>query len=218
MSGVEASRVRSTVRVEGRPRALMQTLILVKHSLPEIDPSVPAKEWRLSCEGRRRARKLGERLDRYKLGLVVSSVEPKAIETAEIMSGVLKIPMETVEGLHEHERVNAGFLKRERFEQSIREFYEQPADQVFGEETADCAYDRFANAVFGVLDRSRRENLAIVTHGTVLSLFVSRNSDLEPFALWKKLGLPSWVVLSRRDFRVIEAWPSIDDVGTIGGE
>ena len=87
----------------------MQTLILVKHSLPEIDPSVPEKEWRLSCEGRWRARKLGERLDRYKLDLVVSSIEPKAIETAEIASDCLKIPMEIVEGLHEHKRVNVGF-------------------------------------------------------------------------------------------------------------
>lgn len=196
----------------------MQTLILVKHSLPEIDPSVPAKEWRLSCEGRRRARKLGERLDRYSLDLFVSSAEPKAIETAEIASDCLKIPTEIVEGLHEHERVNAGFLKRERFEQSIREFYEQPADQVFGEETADTAYNRFANAVHRLTDRPPKENIAIVTHGTVLSLFVSRNSDLEPFALWKKLGLPSWVVLSRLDYRVVEVCPSIDDMGTIGGE
>lgn len=196
----------------------MQALILVKHSLPEIDPSFPAKEWVLSNEGRRRARILGERLDRYSLDLIVSSAEPKAIETAEIAAGVLNVRMEVVEGLHEHERVNAGFLEKERFEQSIRQFYEQPADLIFGEETADCAYDRFANAVFGILDRSCRENLAIVTHGTVLSLLVSRNSDLEPIALWKKLRLPSWVVLSRRDFRVIEVWPSIDAVGTIGGE
>ena len=195
----------------------MQTLILVKHSLPEIDPSVPAKEWRLSCEGRRRARKLGERLDRYSLDLFVSSAEPKAIETAEIAGGALNVPVEVVEGLHEHERVNAGFMEKERFEQSIRQFYEQPADLIFGEETADSAYDRFANAVFGVLDRSRRENLAIVTHGTVMSLFVSRNSDLEPFSLWKKLRLPSWVALSCPSFDVVEICPNIDGVGTIGG-
>ncbi|MDE3258465.1 MAG: histidine phosphatase family protein [Gemmatimonadota bacterium] len=182
----------------------MQTLILVKHSLPEIDPSVPAKEWRLSCEGRRRAQKMGERLDRYNLDRVVSSIEPKAIETAEIATGVLKIPMEVVEGLHEHERVNVGFLEKERFEQSIRQFYEQPADQVFGEETADCAYERFANAVQRLSDRPQKENIAIVTHGTVMSLFVSRNSYLEPFALWKQLGLPSSVVLSRPDLDIVE--------------
>lgn len=195
----------------------MQTLILVKHSLPEIDPSVPAKEWVLSCEGRRRARILGERLDRYNPDRIFSSTEPKATETAEIAAGNLNVPVEVVEGLREHERVNVGFLEKERFEQSIRRFYEQPSELVFGEETADRAYGRFSKAVHKITDSYPTENIAIVTHGTVLSLFVSRNSELEPFALWKQLGLPSWIVLSSRDFRVIELCPSIDDVGAIGG-
>ncbi len=195
----------------------MQTLILVKHSLPEIDSSVPAKEWRLSCEGRQRARILGERLDRYNLDLVVSSNEPKAMETAEVASGMIKIPMEVVEGLHEHERGNVGFLEEERFEQSIRRFYKQPSDLVFGEETADSAHVRFSKGVRKLTDRYREENIAIVTHGTVLSLFVSRNSELEPFALWKKLGLPSWVVLSRPDFRLVEICTGIWDEESSGG-
>lgn len=195
----------------------MQTLILVKHSLPEIDPSVPAKEWRLSCEGRRRAQKMGERLDRYNLDRVVSSIEPKAIETAEIVAGALNVPVKVVDGLHEQERVNVGFLEKERFEQSIRRFYEQPDDPVFGEETADSAHGRFSKAVQRITDRYPKENIVIVTHGTVLSVFVSRNSDLEPFALWKKLGLPSWIVLSRPGFDVVEICPGIGDDESIGG-
>lgn len=192
-------------------------LILVKHSVPEIDPSVLAKEWRLSCEGRRRAQILGERLDGYSPDRVVSSIEPKAIETAEIASGSLKIPLEIVEGLHEHERANVGFLETERFEQSIRRLYEQPSELVFGEEMADSAHDRFSMAVNRLMACYPKENIAIVTHGTVLSLFVSRNSDLEPFALWKKLGLPSWVVLSRPGFDVVEICPGIGDEESIGG-
>lgn len=196
----------------------MQTLILVKHSLPEIDPSVPAKEWVLADEGRRRARILGDRFDRYHLDLVFSSTEPKAIETAEIASSSLKIPMEVVDGLHEHERVNAGFLVKERFEQSIRRFYEQSSELVFGVETADNAHDRFSRAVHKLTDRYPTENIAIVTHGTVLSLFVSRISDLEPFALWKQLGLPSWVVLSRPDPDIVEISPGIGDPESIAGK
>ena len=196
----------------------MQTLILVKHSLPKIDPSVPAREWRLSEEGRRRARKLGDRLDRYNLDRVVSSAEPKAIETAGIAAGVLNVPVEVVEGLHEHERENVGFLEKERFQQSIRRFYEQPADRIFGDESADSAHDRFSKTVYDLSDRIPQENIAIVTHGTVLSLFVSRNSDLEPFALWKELGLPSWVVLSRPGFDVVDICRSIGDEGSSGAE
>lgn len=195
----------------------MQTFILVKHSLPEINPSIPAKEWILSCEGRRRARILGDRLDRYNPDRVVSSIEPKAIETAEIAAGLLKIPTEVVEGLHEHERVNVGFLEKEQFEQSIRRLFTSPKVLMFGEETADSAHDRFSNSVRKLTDRYPKENVAIVTHGTVMCLFVSRIADLGPFALWKKLGLPSWIVLSRPGFDVVEISSGIGEEESIGG-
>lgn len=187
----------------------MSVLVLVKHSLPLVDPGVPAREWRLSDEGRVRSRILGEELDRFDLDLVVSSDEPKAVETAEIAARVLNASVEIVEGLHEHERCNVGFLEKERFERSVERFFCRPADLVFGEDTADEAHDRFSKAVNGLSDRFRCEKIAIVTHGTVLSLFVSRISELEPFALWKRLGLPSWVALSRPDFRVVEIRPAI---------
>ena len=187
----------------------MSVLILVKHSLPVVNPDVPAREWRLSDEGRVRSRMLGEELDRFDLDLVVSSTEPKAVETAEIAAEALDVPIEIVEGLHEHERGNVGFLEKERFERSVERFFCRPADLVFGEETADEAHDRFSKAVNGLSNRFRCENIAIVTHGTVLSLFVSRVSDLEAFALWKQLGLPCWVTLSRPDIRVVEIRPAI---------
>ncbi len=34
--------------------AVVRRLILVKHSLPVLEPAVPAREWRLGEEGRRR--------------------------------------------------------------------------------------------------------------------------------------------------------------------
>ena len=196
----------------------MQTLILVKHSLPKIDPSVPAKDWHLSEEGCVRSRILGEELDRYDLDLVISSIELKAMETAEIASGLLKTPMVIVEGLHEHDRSNVGFLEKERFEQSVSHFFARPADLVFGEETADSAHDRFSKAVYELSDRFPRVNMALVTHGTVLSLFLSRISELEAYALWKQLGLPSWVVLSRPDLGVVEVCRNIGEGGSSDGE
>ena len=196
----------------------MQTLVLVKHAMPEIDPAVPAKDWHLSEEGCVRSRILGEELDRYDLDLVISSIELKAMETAEIAAGVLNVRFEVVEGLQEHERSNVGFLEKERFEQSVSHFFARPAELVFGEETADSAHDRFSKGVYKLSDRFPRLNMAIVTHGTVISLFVSRISELEPFALWKQLGLPSWVVLSRPDLSVVEICRNIGEGGSSDGE
>jgi broad specificity phosphatase PhoE len=37
--------------------------------------------------------------------------------------------------------------------------------------------------------------LAVVAHGTVITLLVSRLLDLEPFDLWSKLRMPAMLVL-----------------------
>ncbi len=191
----------------------MPVLVLVKHSLPTIHPSVPSREWRLSEEGRVRSRILAEKLEQYDLDEVISSNEHKAIETAEILKSVLDIPVEVVEGLHEHERSHVGFLEKDHFEQSIARFFSRPTELVFGEETADAAYDRFSKAVHGLSDRFPLANVALVTHGTVLSLFMSRASALEPFPTWKRLGLPSFIVLSRPGFGLVETCWRVEGVG-----
>ena len=66
-----------------------------------------------------------------------------------------------------------------------------------GHETADQAHARFAAAVMGVVGEHPEDNLVIVTHGTVMTLFIARALAWEPFPLWKRLGLPSWVAFSR---------------------
>ena len=182
----------------------MPVFVLVKHSLPVVDSAVPSREWRLSEEGQVRSRILAEKLGQYDLDMIVSSNEPKAIETASISASRLNVSVEVVEGLHEHEHRNVGFLEKDRFEQSISRFYAQPAELVFGEETADTAYKRFSKSVKGLSERFPQENLALITHGTVLSLYVSRITQQDPFAMWKQLGLPSYVVLSRPDFNMVE--------------
>ena len=64
-----------------------------------------------------------------------------------------------------------------------------------GGETAHQASERFARTVAEVTSGSMEQNVVVVTHGTVLALFVAQATGLEPFALWNRLGLPSFVVL-----------------------
>ncbi len=178
-------------------------LILVKHSLPEIVPDVPAAEWRLSEDGRNRCRVLADRLAAYAPNAIVASRESKAQETAEIVALDLGCPLEVGEGLHEHERPDAVFQDRQQFEETVARLFAQPATLVFGRETADRAWARFSAAVARAADRHPVKTLVIVAHGTVISLFVSRALDLEPFPLWKRLGLPSFIVLSRPDYHLL---------------
>ena len=176
----------------------MQTLILIKHSLPEIVAGLPACEWRLSDAGRDRCKALAERVASHRSTRLVASREPKAYETAEQVATHLNLPLTAEDDLHEHIRREVGLLRPEEFEAAVARFFAHPGDLVFGSETADQAHRRFAQALSRILARNGNETVAVVTHGRVLTLFVTRALGLDPFAFWKRLGLPSFVVM---------AWP-----------
>ena len=174
----------------------MLKLILVRHSSPEIVPAVPADQWLLSEAGRLRCKPLAEKLKAHQPDLIVTSTETKAVETAQIVAQLLHKPVETAEGLHEHDRSNVRWLERDQFEAAVVALLEKPETLVLGNETGDQAHHRFAEAITNVLGQHPGGNVAVVTHGTVLALYISRATGLEPFALWKRLGMPSLVVLS----------------------
>ena len=181
----------------------MKRLILVKHSLPEILEGIPAREWNLSEEGVRRARILADRLRFYNPEVILASMEPKAIQTAEIVADALQLEMKVAADLHEHERSKTAFLAHEVFASKIQEFFEKSDDLVVGNETANQARHRFQHAVHSLLNSYGDRTLIIVAHGTVISLFVSRFTGVPAFPLWKELGLPSYIVLDRQSYTIV---------------
>lgn len=54
------------------------------------------------------------------------------------------------------------------------------------------------------------ERLAIISHGTVMTLFIARDTGLAPLTFWKSLGLPAFVVLSLPELRVVEVVAEIE--------
>ena len=183
-----------------RARAPERTLVLVKHAMPVVDPRVPPARWRLSEEGRRQSVALAVRLEGYGLEFVASGAEPKAAETAEILAEHLGARRAVVPGLHEHDRTGAPFGTQEEFELAARRFFENPADLVWGNETAEQTRDRFAAAVHAVLEERPEGNLVIVAHGTVNTLFLTRYGEIDAHEFWSGLGLPSFCVLSLPGF------------------
>jgi broad specificity phosphatase PhoE len=182
----------------------MPRLVLIKHSLPDVRSIERSSVWPLSDEGRRRCGPLAERLRSLGLSIVVASREPKAAETGRLLAEALGLPFETREGLHEHERDREPFGTTEEFEARVRELFRRPAERVYGEESADEALARFSTAVEGCLAEAPHHDLAVVAHGTVISLFVAVRSGLDGFDLWGRLGLPSFVVLETSGWAVLE--------------
>ena len=161
---------------------MLEHLILIRHSITQQDPTLPSAEWRLSHQGRQACKALADALIPFSPSIIVSSMEPKAIETAQLTAGLLEIPAEIAAGLQEHDRSALGFVpSKEQFELHIKELFDTPGNVMFGTESADQAHDRFSAALAQLLKSYPDDTLAVVTHATVLSLFVARINNIDPF-------------------------------------
>jgi broad specificity phosphatase PhoE len=176
----------------------MIKLILIKHSLPTIDPNKPAATWQLSPEGVERCHRLATCLTDFLPAVLVSSAEPKARATADHLAERLALTATTIDGLEEQHRMTAPFLAHGALSEAMRSFFASPGELVFGEETAEAAFSRFSTTIDHLLGEHADRNLLVVTHGTVMSLYLSRWARIDPYLFWEKLGLPSFAVVDRR--------------------
>ena len=180
-------------------------LVLARHARPEVNPDLPSSSWDLGPEGVEAARRMGHRLRALALDLVVTSGEPKAVSTGRAVADVLDLPWQTGHDLHEHVRTSAGYVAdAAAFTAMVQRFFAEPSSMVFGDETADAAFARYSAAVDAVVRVHRRRRLCIVSHGTVLSLYLSRRYGLDAWSTWQALGQPAYVVVDRRTRSVVD--------------
>ena len=83
---------------------MMRKLILIRHSNSKLDPQLPTHHWGLIEGCRARCLQLADFLCPRHLGVIVTSVEPKAVQTGEILAQKLAFPCQVSDGLHQHER------------------------------------------------------------------------------------------------------------------
>lgn len=186
-------------------------LILVKHSISNHNPDQPPAEWGLTAEGATRCQHLAEHLAPFQPQRLFASPMPKALHTAQHVAQALgDLPVSTHPHLHEHIReTNAPYFETvNEFRAIIKASFDQPDQLIFGDETATQAQSRFATAVNEVLaTASGGENVIIIAHGYVISLFVALHNTLDIYDLWQQLTMPSFVVLSRPDFTLKHTVP-----------
>lgn len=120
----------------------------------------------------------------------MSSEEPKARATAAALAAALGVPHRPMVGLDEQLRYTTPFRTDPAgFQADMRRLVDQPQAVVFGEECADDARTRFGNAVQAVMRANPQDTVAVVTHGTVISLLVAHAGGLDPWPLWRSLRL-----------------------------
>ena len=187
----------------------MRRLVLVRHSMPEIEPDRPASAWRLGDAGRQRSELLASRLWGFSPKVVWSSREPKAVETAEIVAASFGVPVRVADGLEEHHRDNVPFYPTaDEFDAAVERFFCNPGQLVLGSETAEQARDRMSAAIGEVVESGQKDSI-VVSHGTVMTLYVAGVGGVDPMYFWRRLGLPSYVVLGLPENDILQTVESV---------
>jgi broad specificity phosphatase PhoE len=191
------------------PVIRMSYLILIKHATPVKDPDRPSHQWELSEDGRTQAIRLAKQLQdaAVAIDLVCTSDEPKAKETGQIIAAEFDRPMRVVNELAEHDRSNVPVMPTREFISSVALFFKEADRLVLGRETAQHAQARITHAIEQIMSESVGKHVAIVSHGTVISLFAAEILNEDPFQLWRRMGLPSYILIDwerRAATRVVE--------------
>lgn len=145
-----------------------------------VDRTVSSRQWPLSDEGHRAARRLAERLRHSENVYVVSSDEVKARETANAFSNQLivdprfrEVERPWTDG--DYESVARGWLRGERVE---------------GWESHEAVRNRMGNAVEEALDRALDSRIFVISHGLAISEYVADVTDVDPVSFWSNLRFP----------------------------
>jgi len=169
-------------------------IILVRHAQTNIEPEVNSTQWTLSDDGRQAAARLASSAIFEGSDAIYSSLQPKAIETAEIIGQALRMPAGQEEGLAELSSVTSGFI--DDYAGTVHRLYAGEIESINGGETLDQALERFNRAVGSIATKHVDEDkIVIVSHANVLSLFTAQYSDREAIDLHNTITMPDVAVL-----------------------
>ena len=182
----------------------MRQIILVKHAAPVVVPGKSSDQWPLSAAGRVAASALVGDLESFAAARVITSVEPKALETGQLIASGLGTTAGTHEGLHEHERRTVPHLRTSDFLSLMAQVFKRKDELVLGEETANAALERFSAALESVCTEYPEGNLIVVAHGTVIALFLESISQEDGYRIWREMGLPSYAVVETPPWRMLQ--------------
>ena len=166
----------------------MREIFLIRHADSALDPDVPSEKWGLTSEGVKQARAAGEELADAGLVEVFCSKEPKARRTADLIAETVGLRSRDMAALGEHRRDSWGFLGDDEFKQAVRDVLEVPGESIIGAETGRRAAHRFSGAIAAADKKSPPGPIALVSHGTVMSLFMSQLNGEPAVPMWESMG------------------------------
>lgn len=190
----------------------MNKLIIIRHSTTRQVADVDSHQWELTPEGRERCTLLAQEIRVYGIQQIITSEETKAATTGQYTASKLGIPYRTAPHLHEQKRSTAPYYNHlEDFRAAIRVAMQTPDQLIFGEETFRAAQKRFSQQIEDLLRTYPEETIAVVTHGTVMSLYLEHITGSSAYSFWEQLEMPAYAVLSLPEKKLIDFVPALPD-------
>ena len=176
----------------------MATLYLIRHPLTQPDPAQPASQWALAPAGHEQVAALVAAPLWNIVTRIYTSGHGKARIVGEAIHHAHDIPHTVIDDLQEAQRDH--FLDNEQFLAAQQRFFAEPDRAPVPEwEMARAAGERFARAMQQILTtHPAAESLAVVSHATVLTLYVARlRGEAPSFDFWQTIGFGEVLAVDR---------------------
>ncbi|MGI6211363.1 MAG: histidine phosphatase family protein [Anaerovoracaceae bacterium] len=199
------------------------TIYMVRHGATEwneIKRFQGMTDIPLNERGRRQASYARDALKDAGITVCFSSPLLRAHETAEIICRPLGVPVQDVEGFHEHhlgewEGLTAEEIDR-RFPGSIAVWRGHPKDvRIAGGETFQQVRERGTRAFWDVVRKNRGETILIVSHMVCLCSILTGLAGIDLNDIWKRpIGNAAWcrVRIDENDQAEILEWDHEDHI------
>jgi broad specificity phosphatase PhoE len=185
----------------------MPRLVLVRHAEVVQNRDVPVERWPLSTEGVLAAAALRAHPALAGVSAVWSSPEPKALATARAIARDDEVRVHP--GLRELDRTAVGWVgDHASYVALVTEILRRPDESVRGCERAHDAEARVASAVGEILAERPGDDVAVVSHGLVLTLYLSRLLGLPgpSLDLWRSIRFPDVAIVDAATWRVVSSF------------
>jgi broad specificity phosphatase PhoE len=169
-------------------------LYLVRHASVDVRPEQPGPQWHLSAQGRADAEALAASQYWQDLRMLSTSPEPKAVGTAQRIAAPHGLPIRIAPDLREvGGRAWAG--SADAYREQVQRYLQGEAIDSW--EPKDGAQRRVRACIDGILADDRRSDVAVVSHGLILTLYLDDLLKLDgtaAYELWSAMRLPDVAV------------------------
>jgi broad specificity phosphatase PhoE len=166
----------------------MGPIVLVRHARPLQDPSRRPAEWGLHPSGTAALSPLADELRALGPERLLTSPEPKAVQTGAVLADLLGVPTEPDPRLHEVRRPPV--RDDAAFTRAVETYL--GGGGVVGWEAPETVVQRMQQAVDDALALGL---VGFVSHATALSLYVQHLGLAVAWEFWNRLKAPDgWLV------------------------